>query len=100
MVKYIRLKASTFHSSKIGLILKDLHDEICMAGIRVPDFHCVCTFMQVVHIEFVKVVRAEYSALNSLNKMSHEEAISAVIVALISAKKTSQGKRDIKEKPV
>ena len=62
MLKYIRFKASTFHSSQAGLAINDLYDAIRMAHIRFSDFHCVYTFIQVVHIEFVKVVHAKYSA--------------------------------------
>ena len=50
------------------------------------NFQCVYTIMQVVHIEFVKVVLAKYSAFKSLSKMNQEQAAAAEIIALISEK--------------
>ena len=62
---------------------------------QISDSHCVCTFVQVVHTEFMKVVRTEYSAFKNLIKMSEKKGAAAIIIGLIS-KKASQGKRDRK----
>ena len=51
---------------------------------RFLDSHCVYTFIQVVHTEFIKVVRTEYSGFKSLSKVSQEQAGTAVITAQIS----------------
>ena len=69
-----------------GLTLNDLYDTTCMAHNRFSNFQCVYTIMQVVHIEFVKVVLAKYSAFKSLSKMNQEQAAAAEIIALISEK--------------
>ena len=37
-------------------------------------FHCICTFIQVVPTEVIKVVPTEYWAFKSLSKMSQEQA--------------------------
>ena len=59
---------------------------------RFSEFHCVYTFIQVVHTEFIKVVRIKYSAFRSSSKMSHEQVAAAVIIALISNLKKSRKK--------
>ena len=56
-------------------------------------FHCVYTFTQVIHTEFIKVAHTENSAFKSLSKMSQEEAAAAIIIALISKKNKSRKKR-------
>ena len=40
---------------------------------RFSDFCCVSTFILVVHTEFIKTVRTEYSTFKSLSKMSQEQ---------------------------
>ena len=45
--------------------------------------------MQVVHTEFIKVLRTDYSAFKSSSKMIQEQAAAAVIVELISQKNKS-----------
>ena len=45
---------------KAGLNL-NLYDTVCMSRNRFSNFHSACTFIQVVHTEFIKVVRTEYS---------------------------------------
>ena len=45
--------------------------------------------MQVVHTEFIKVLRTDYSAFKGSSKMIQEQAAAAVIVALISEKNKS-----------
>ena len=42
--------------------------------------------MQVVHTEFMKVVRTDYSAFKSSGKMIQEQAAATVTIALISEK--------------
>ena len=64
-----------------------------MTHSRFSDFHCVYTFIQVVHTEFIKVVRTEYSAFKSLSKMKQEQAAAAVIIALIYGKSKSKEKK-------
>ena len=59
---------------------------------RFSNFHCFYTIIQVVHTQFIKVVLTEYSAFKSLCKMIQKQAAEAVIIALISEKK-SQRKR-------
>ena len=51
---------------------------------RFSDFHCIYTFIQVVHTDIIKFVRTEYSAFESLSKMIREQAAEAVIIAVIS----------------
>ena len=51
---------------------------------RFSDFHCIYTFIQVVHTDIIKFVRIEYSAFESLSKMIREQAAEAVIIAVIS----------------
>ena len=53
--------------------------------------------LQVVHIEFLKVVRTEYSAFMSSSKMIQEQAVVAVIMAPISEKNKSRKKGQKKE---
>ena len=64
-----------------------------MAHNQFSDFHFVYTFIQAIHVEFVKVVCTEYSAFKSLSKTSQEQPAAAVIVALISRKNKSKKKR-------
>ena len=49
--------------------VNDLYGTICMTYNRLLDFHCVYTLIQVIHTEFIKVVRREYSAFKSLRKL-------------------------------
>ena len=79
--------------TKASLTLNDLHDTICITHNWVSVFYCVCTFIQVAHSEFIKVVCTENSAFKSLKIMSQERAVSAVIIALIFEKKKSSKKR-------
>ena len=53
---------------------------------RFSDFHCIYTFIEVVHTEFIKVAGTEHSAFENLSKMSQEQAETAIIIALISKK--------------
>ena len=53
--------------------------------------------LQVVHTEFLKVVRTEYSAFMSSSKMIQEQAVVAVIMAPISEKNKSRKKGQKKE---
>ena len=78
--------------TKASLTLNYLLDAICMTHNRFSDFHCVCTFIQVVHTEFIKV-GTEYLAFMSLSKMSPEQAASAVIIAQISKENMSKKKK-------
>ena len=55
--------------SKAGLTLNDLYDATCMTHSRFSNFHCVDTNIQVVHSEFIKVVRTDYSAFKSSSKI-------------------------------
>ena len=64
---------------------------------RFSNFHCAYTVMQVVHTEFMKVVRTDYSAFKSSGKMIQEQAAAAVTIALISEKNKSRKKRKKKE---
>ena len=80
-------------SSKAGLTLNDLYDPTCMTHNRFSDSHRVYIIIQVVHTEFIKVVRTEYSAFKSSSKMVQEQATAAVIIALISEKNKSRRKR-------
>ena len=59
-------------------------------------FIYVYTIIQVVHTEFIKVVLTKYSAFKSPSKMIQEEAAVAIIIAVISEKK-SQEKIDKKK---
>ena len=52
-------------------------------------FHCIYTIIQVVHTEFI-VVLTEYSAFKSSSKVNKEQAVAAVIIALISNKSKSR----------
>ena len=61
-----------------------------MTHIRFSDFYCVYTFIQVVHKSCSYRV---FTAFKSLSKISHEQAASVVIVALISRKNKSRKKR-------
>ena len=79
--------------SKAGLALNDLYDTICTTDNRFSDFHCVWTFIQVVHTEFIKVVCTEYPAFKNLSKIRQEQAVAAVIIALISEKNKLRKKR-------
>ena len=53
--------------------------------------------LPVVHTEFLKVVRTEYSAFMSSSKMIQEQAVVAVIMAPISEKNKSRKKGQKKE---
>ena len=61
-----------------------------MAHNRFSDFHCVYTFIEVVHTELIRFNRTEYPAFESLSKLS--EAAAAVIIALISEENKSREK--------
>ena len=66
---------------------------MCMIQNRLSDFHCVYTFIQIVHTEFIKVVcTCCCSAFKSFNKVSQEQTAVAVTVALISEKNKSRTK--------
>ena len=67
---------------------------MCMIQNRLSDFHCVYTFIQIVHTEFIKVVcTCCCSAFKSFNRMSQEQTAAAVTVALISEKNKSRKKK-------
>ena len=53
---------------------------------RFSNFHCAFTIIQVVHTEFMKVARTDYSAFKSSRKMIQKQAAAAVTIALISEK--------------
>ena len=63
-----------FLEFKASLTLNDLCDTICMThnsqSVFRFSFHCVYTFIQVVHTKFIKVVCTEYSAFKNFSKMS------------------------------
>ena len=69
--------------------------QFCMTDNRFSDFHCVYTFMQVVHTEFIKVVRTDYSAIKSINKMSQDKTVAAVIFSTNS--RENQKRKNKKE---
>ena len=62
------------------------------------NFHCAYTIIQVVHTQFIKVVRTNYSAFKSSSKMIQEQAASAIIIALISEKNLSKKNREKKRR--
>ena len=66
-----------------------------MTDNRFSDFHCVYTFMQVVHTEFIKVVRTDYSAIKSINKMSQDKTVAEVIFSTNS--RENQKRKNKKE---
>ena len=49
--------------------------------------------MQVVHIEFMKVICTDYSVFKSLRKVIQEQALAAVTIALVFEKKKSRKNR-------
>ena len=67
-----------------------MYDAACMTHNRISDFHCTYTNIQVVHTEFIKVVRTYYSAFKSSSKMIQEQTAAAVIIPLISEKNKSR----------
>ena len=79
--------------TKTGFTLNDLYDGICMIGNRFSGFHCVYTFMQVVHTNFIKVVLTEYSAFKNSSQMIQEEAAATVITVTIYERNRSTKKR-------
>ena len=74
-----------------------MHHTTCVTHNWFSNFHCVYTNIQVVRTEFIKVVRAYYSAFKSSSKMIQEQAAAAVIIALISEKKKSRKNRKKEE---
>ena len=62
---------------------------------RFSNFYCAYTIIQVVHTEFIKVVRSDYSGFKSSSKLIQEQA--AVIIALISEKNKSRKNRQKEE---
>ena len=68
-------------------MLNDLYDTNCKTNNWFSDFHCVYTFIQVVHTRFIKVVRTECLACKNVSKMSQEQDAAAVFIALNSEKK-------------
>ena len=78
-----------FRSKFSDLTLNDLYDTTCMTHNRFSNFYCAYPIMQVVHTEFIKVLRTDYSAFKSSSKMIQEQAAAAVIVELISQKNKS-----------
>ena len=64
---------------------------------RFSNFHCAYTIIQVVHIEFIKVIHTDCSAFKSSRKMIQEQAAVAVIVVLISEKNKSRKNRKKEE---
>ena len=75
-----------------------MYDTTCMTHIQFSHFHCVYTIIHIVHAEFIKVVRTEYSALRSSSKMVLEQATAAVIITRISEKNKSRKNRKKKKK--
>ena len=67
---------------------------------RFSDFHCVYTFVQVAHTEFIKVVRTEYSVFKSLRKMIQEQAAAAVVIITLISEKNKRRKTSQKRKTV
>ena len=63
---------------------------------RFSNFRYAYTNIQVVHIEFIKVVRTDYSFFNSSSKMIQEQSAEAAIIALIFEKNKSRknGKKE------
>ena len=61
------------------------------------DFYCPYTIIQAIHTEFKKVPLTEYSAFKSSIKMIQEQAVAAVITALISEFNNSRRKRKKEE---
>ena len=84
---------SVSNVTKASLTLNDLYDTTCMTHNRFSNFHCAYTIIQVVHTEFIKVVRTEYSAFKSSSKRIQEPAAAAVTIALISEKNKSRKNR-------
>ena len=64
---------------------------------RFSNFYCAYTIIQVVHTEFIKVVRSDYSGFKSSSKLIQEQAAAAVIIALISEKNKSRKNRQKEE---
>ena len=95
LAKWLSVRLRT----KAGLAVNDLYDTSCMTHNRFSNFHCAYTTIQVVHREFIKVVRTDYSAFKNSSKMMQKQAAAAVIIALTSVK-TSQEKIENKEEPV
>ena len=62
---------------------------------RFSNFYCAYTIIQVVHTEFIKVVRSDYSGFKSSSKLIQEQA--TVIIALISEKNKSRKNRQKEE---
>ena len=63
------------------------------------DFHCVYTFIQVIHFESIKVVRTDYTAFKSLSKARQKKAAAVVIIAQ-AFQKNKPWKKDKKVKLV
>ena len=59
-----------------------------MTHYHFSDFHCVYTFIEVVHTELIIFNRTEYPAFESLYKIS--EAATAAIIGLISEENKSR----------
>ena len=64
---------------------------------RFSNFYCAYTIIQVVHTEFINVVRTDYSAFKRSNKMIQEQAAAAVTIAVISEKNKSRKNRKKKK---
>ena len=80
-----------------GLTLNDLYNTTCMTHNRFSNFRYAYTSIQVVHTEFIKVVRTDYSSFKSSSKMTQEQSRAAAIIALISEKNKSRKNRKIEE---
>ena len=70
--------------------IKRLVLSICITHNRFSDSHYVYTLIQVVHTEFIKVVRTEYSGFKNLGKISQEQTVAAVVIALTSKNDNSR----------
>ena len=72
-----------------------LHQTICTIQLvwLTIGFQIFIALIQVVHIEFIKAVRTDYSAFKSSSKMIQEQSAAAVIIALISEKNKSRKNR-------
>ena len=66
---------------------------------RFLDFHCIYTFIQVVHSESIKVVRTDYTVFKSLSKARQEKTAAVVIIAQ-TFQKNKPWKKDKKVKLV
>ena len=77
--------------SKAGLTLNDLYDTTFIIHSRFSNVYFRLHYHT--HTEFIKVVLTKYPTVKSLSKMIQEQAVAAVIIALLSEKNKSRKKR-------